>query len=149
MKVAGAGTGSLVLLHLELLATGCTSSVMHRAVAVSSVRRGPCQLEDHGRRSNSLLSGGHPLPREAFDHGQGPGWGRSGSARCIVLTLSRQDHEQGSRMKNYFFLLRSGTTTSKRSTQVERSAGIRTACYIPRSSLARLGNNGNNIETAS
>ena len=35
MKVATAGTGSLVLLHLELLATGCTSSVMHRAASGS------------------------------------------------------------------------------------------------------------------
>ena len=52
--------------------------------------------------------------------------------RGDVLTLSGL-------FKDEKCLLRSGTTTSKRSTQVERSAGIRIACYIPRSSLARLG----------
>ena len=76
MKVAGAGTGfELVLLHLELpgaVAVSCIGQLLLLPVQ-SSVRRGPCQIEDHGRRSNSLLGGGHLLPRETFDHGQGPG----------------------------------------------------------------------------
>ena len=74
MKVAGAGTGfELVLLHLEsAVAVSCIGQLLLLPVQ-SSVRRGPCQIEDHGRRSNSLLGGGHLLPREAFDYGQGPG----------------------------------------------------------------------------
>ena len=48
-----------------------------------------------------------------------------------------------SRMKNY----RSGTTTSKRSTQAGRSAGIYIASYILRSFLEKLGNGPNKLDT--